>query len=120
MNEFFELLATLPWLFIGLSVVLGLLVGSFLNVVIHRVPIMMDNELRAECPALAAHDAALRGETVAEPAEPPVYNIVRPRSACPKCKAPITALQNIPVVSWLVLRGQCAHCKNPISKRYPL
>jgi leader peptidase (prepilin peptidase)/N-methyltransferase len=120
MNEFFAMLTTLPWLFVALSVVLGLLIGSFLNVVIHRVPIMMDNELRAECVVLAAHDAALEGEVVGEVAEPPVYNIVTPRSACPKCQTPITALQNIPIVSWLVLRGQCASCKNPISMRYPL
>jgi len=120
MNEFIDLLTTQPWLFISLSVVLGLLVGSFLNVVIHRVPIMMDNELRAECMVLAAQDADMRGETVADIPESPVYNIVTPRSACPKCKAPITALQNIPVVSWLVLRGRCASCQNPISKRYPL
>src|SRR6187397_2699456 len=118
MNEFFDMLTTLPWLFIGLSVVLGLLIGSFLNVVIHRVPIMMDNELRAECAVLAAQDN--ESGTVAEIPEQPVYNIVTPRSACPKCNAPITALQNIPVVSWLALRGKCAHCDNPISLRYPL
>jgi leader peptidase (prepilin peptidase)/N-methyltransferase len=96
--------------FIALCVVLGLLIGSFLNVVIHRVPIMMDNELRAECAALAG------GEAHAQPR----YNIVTPRSACPNCKAPITALQNIPVLSWLALRGKCASCKTPISARYPL
>src|SRR4029079_5262245 len=100
--------------------VLGLLIGSFLNVVIHRVPIMMENELRTECALQAAQDAAMRGDTVADIPEPAVYNIIRPRSACPKCQAPITALQNIPVVSWLVLRGQCATCRNPISMRYPL
>jgi leader peptidase (prepilin peptidase)/N-methyltransferase len=120
MNEFIDMLVTLPWLFIGLSVVLGLLVGSFLNVVIHRMPIMMDNELRAECAALAAEEAGLPQGAGDEVPGPPVYNIVTPRSACPKCKAPITALQNIPVVSWLVLRGQCANCQAPISKRYPL
>jgi leader peptidase (prepilin peptidase)/N-methyltransferase len=118
MNEFLDMLTTYPWLFVGLSVVLGLLMGSFLNVVIHRVPIMMDNELRAECALLAAQDASIENGATAE--IPPVYNIVTPRSACPQCKAPITALQNIPVVSWLVLRGQCASCRNPISKRYPL
>jgi leader peptidase (prepilin peptidase)/N-methyltransferase len=120
MNEFIDMLVTWPWLFIGLSVVLGLLVGSFLNVVIHRVPIMMDNELRAECAMLSAQDAVPGGEAPAEIPEPPVYNIVTPRSACPKCKAPITAAQNVPVVSWLVLRGRCANCQAPISKRYPL
>jgi leader peptidase (prepilin peptidase)/N-methyltransferase len=120
MNEFLEMLHTSPWLFIGLCVALGLMIGSFLNVVIHRVPIMMDNELRTECALQAAQDAAQRGEAVAEVAEPPVYNIVTPRSACPKCRAPITAVQNIPVVSWLLLGGKCASCQNPISRRYPL
>ena len=108
--EFLAPLAASPALFIGCCLFLGLLVGSFLNVVIHRVPIMMDNELRAEC-------AALAGGEVATPAR---FNIVTPRSACPKCQAPITAMQNIPVVSWLALRGKCASCKTPISARYPL
>ena len=105
-----ETLATHPALFIGLCAVLGLLIGSFLNVVIHRVPIMMDNELRAECAALAGGEVGPQ----------PTFNIVTPRSACPQCKAPITALQNIPVVSWLALGGKCANCKTPISRRYPL
>jgi len=118
MNEFFEILAAQPGLFIALCVVFGLLIGSFLNVVIHRMPIMMDNELRAECAALALQDAG--SPQPGEIPEPPVYNIVKPRSACPKCKAPITAAQNIPVVSWLVLRGKCANCQAPISARYPL
>jgi leader peptidase (prepilin peptidase) / N-methyltransferase len=108
--QFLDPLAASPALFIGCCVVLGLLVGSFLNVVIYRVPVMMDNALRAECAALAG----------AEPAALPAFNIVTPRSACPACKAPITALQNVPVVSWLALRGKCAHCKTRISARYPL
>ncbi len=115
--EFVETLASNPGLFISFSAVLGLFIGSFLNVVIHRVPIMMDNALRAECAALAGAGAGV--ESADAPA-PPAYNIVVPRSACPKCKAPITALQNIPLLSWLVLRGKCASCKAPISKRYPL
>jgi leader peptidase (prepilin peptidase)/N-methyltransferase len=110
-----ETLATNTLLFIGICGVLGLLIGSFLNVVIHRVPIMMDNELRAECAALSINQGA-GGEI----GEPPTFNIVTPRSACPNCKAPITALQNIPVVSWLALGGKCANCKTPISRRYPL
>ena len=96
------------------------LVGSFLNVVIHRVPVMMDNELRAECAELARRadePPAAAGERSAQPTLQPRRS---PRSACPKCKAPITALQNIPVVSWLALRGKCASCKTPISERYPL
>jgi leader peptidase (prepilin peptidase)/N-methyltransferase len=108
--EILDMLAASAPMFIGVCATLGLLIGSFLNVIIYRVPIMMDSELRAECAALAGGDVA----------EPPKFNIITPRSACPKCKAPITALQNIPVVSWLVLRGKCAACKTPISARYPL
>ncbi len=108
--EFLEPLATSPALFIGVCAVFGLLVGSFLNVVIYRVPVMMDNALRAECALLADPDAA----------PPPTFNLITPRSACPHCKAPITAVQNIPVVSWLALGRKCANCKTPISARYPL
>jgi leader peptidase (prepilin peptidase)/N-methyltransferase len=97
-------------IFIGVVFLLGLLVGSFLNVVIHRVPVMLDRSWRHEA-------LALDGKT---PPEEPPYNLIRPRSACPGCKAPITALQNIPVVSWLALKGRCAGCRNPISARYPL
>jgi leader peptidase (prepilin peptidase) / N-methyltransferase len=146
--EVFGPLASSPALFISVTVVFGLLIGSFLNVVIYRVPIMMDNELRAECAALQENestpgptasqspaapagsqtiDAVADSESSVAPApaaagrtEPPPFNIVTPRSACPQCKAPITALQNIPIVSWLALRGKCAHCKAPISARYPL
>ena len=123
--SFVEILASHPWLFIGISVAVGLLVGSFLNVVIHRMPIMLDRALRQECADMAVADAAIaRGEKppaiLQEAKKEPPYNLVVPRSACPKCKAPITAVQNIPVVSWLVLKGKCAHCQAPISKRYPL
>jgi leader peptidase (prepilin peptidase)/N-methyltransferase len=108
----FEPLAASPALFIGFTVVLGLLIGSFLNVVIYRVPIMMDHELRTECTALIDPEATLVAT--------PKFNLVVPRSACPTCKAPITAVQNIPVVSWLALGRKCANCKSPISARYPL
>jgi leader peptidase (prepilin peptidase)/N-methyltransferase len=99
-----------PPLFIALLSLLGLLVGSFLNVVIHRVPIMLERNWRRECLALEGKEP---------PAEEP-YNLIRPRSACPGCKAPIGALQNIPVVSWLALRGRCANCSRPIGSRYPI
>lgn len=103
-------------LLIGTCLVLGLLVGSFLNVVIYRVPVMIDRDLRTECLILAAEDA---GKPLTEVPEQPPFNIVVPRSACPHCKRPIRAIENIPVVSWLVLRGKCAGCKGPISARYP-
>jgi leader peptidase (prepilin peptidase) / N-methyltransferase len=105
-----ELLSVSTPVFIGVVFVLGLLIGSFLNVVVHRVPVMLERGWRRECLALDGKEP---------PAEEP-YDLIRPRSACPGCKAPITALQNIPVVSWLALKGRCAGCKNPISARYPL
>lgn len=89
--------------------VLGLCIGSFLNVVIHRMPKMMERQWRAEC-------AELDGKTVKESEK---YNLVVPRSACPACNHPITALENIPVVSYLVLGGKCSECKTRISPRYP-
>jgi leader peptidase (prepilin peptidase)/N-methyltransferase len=105
-----------PALFTGAVFVLGLLIGSFLNVVIHRVPVMLDRQWRRECAELAQGDAP-----APQPAEPePRYNLIVPRSACPSCKAPIRALQNIPIVSYLVLRGRCASCKAPIGARYPI
>ena len=99
-----------PVLATVVAAVAGLCVGSFLNVVIHRLPKMLERGWDAQC-------AELRGET---PAPAPAYNLVVPRSACPACGIPITALQNIPVLSWLVLRGKCAGCKAPISGRYPM
>ena len=105
-----ELLLTSPAAAVALAALLGLLVGSFLNVVIHRVPIMLEREW-------ASQAAEMRGET---PPEQPVYNLVLPRSACPACGHRITALENIPVLSWLVLRGRCSACASPIPMRYPL
>jgi len=94
----------------AIAFVVGLCIGSFLNVVIHRLPKMLERGWHAQC-------AELRGES---PAPEPPYNLVVPRSACPACGAQITALQNIPVVSWLALGGKCASCKAPISARYPI
>jgi leader peptidase (prepilin peptidase)/N-methyltransferase len=104
------LLSTSTPVLIGVVALFGLLVGSFLNVVIHRIPVMLERSWRRECMALDGK----------EPSAEPAYDLIRPRSACPGCKAPITALQNIPVVSWLALKGRCASCRQPISARYPL
>ena len=108
--ELIALLQQSPGVATAGAVVLGLMVGSFLNVVIHRLPKMLANEWEAQC-------AALREDT---PAEQPKYNLVLPRSACPSCGTMISAWQNIPVASWLALRGRCANCKAAISARYPL
>lgn len=87
----------------------GLLVGSFLNVVIHRIPKMMQRE----------SDNYVAQESGKEPPHTDRYNLMVPRSACPCCGHQITALENIPVISWLALRGKCRNCKAPISARYP-
>ena len=98
--------AVLPWFAFGF----GLCIGSFLNVVIHRLPKMMEREWRAECAELAGQPA---------PAEPPL-TLVSPRSRCPSCGHGITALENIPLLSWGVLKGKCSKCGARISARYPL
>lgn len=105
-----DLLAASPATLIAVCGVLGLLVGSFLNVVIHRLPVMLDRQWRAQA-------AEIEGREL-PPA--PAYNLIVPRSACPGCNAPISAAQNIPVLSWLLLRGKCASCRRPIGARYPL
>lgn len=103
-----------PVVVVALAVVLGLLIGSFLNVVIHRLPKMMERQWRADCAGLDGN-AAVSSEAAAEER----YNLFVPRSRCPACGQAITALQNIPVVSYLVLGGKCAGCKTRISPRYP-
>jgi leader peptidase (prepilin peptidase) / N-methyltransferase len=105
-----------PALFAGSAFLLGLIVGSFLNVVIYRLPIMLDREWRSQA-ADALTDSAAPAQT---PSPAPRFTLSSPRSACPNCKVPITAWQNIPVVSWLFLRGRCASCKTRISARYPI
>jgi leader peptidase (prepilin peptidase)/N-methyltransferase len=96
--------------FIGAAALVGLVVGSFLNVVIHRLPKMMENEWRQQCAEIDGRPAPDLGR----------YNLIVPRSQCPACQTPIRVRDNIPVASWLLLRGKCAHCKAPISPRYPL
>ena len=107
----FDLLASSPLATTLCALLLGLMVGSFLNVVIHRLPVMMNADWRAQA-----------REYLNLPAEPPgpVYNLMLPRSACPQCGHGIRAVENIPVLSYLWLRGRCASCKAAISKRYPL
>ena len=99
-----------PLIFTALCTLLGLLVGSFLNVVIHRLPKMMEREWQEQC-------AELRGET-APPATP--FNLFVPRSRCPHCGHAIGALENIPILSWMIQKGRCRGCHAPISARYPV
>lgn len=99
-----------PVIFAALAALLGLMVGSFLNVVIHRLPQMIQRDWEAQC-------AELRGET---PAAQEPYSLVRPRSHCPQCGAQIAARDNIPVFGWLLLGGRCRSCNARISVRYPL
>ena len=111
-----SLLQTSPaWLITGCAL-LGLCIGSFLNVVIHRMPRIMEARWRAECADLDSGAEAAG----AQPAPAERYNLVVPRSSCPACGHRITALENIPVVSYLALRGKCSACGAPISARYPI
>ncbi|MFC6301771.1 prepilin peptidase [Pseudomonas sp. CCM 7893] len=106
-----EVLLNQPWLFVWGALLLGLIVGSFLNVLIWRLPKILAREWRAQ-----AHDI------LGLPAEPkgPTYNLLLPHSCCPHCAQPIRPWENIPLLSYLLLKGRCSHCHEPISLRYPL
>jgi leader peptidase (prepilin peptidase) / N-methyltransferase len=97
--------------FVFTVAVFGLAIGSFLNVVIHRLPKMMEEDWRTQCAELAGTPA---------PAGAARYNLIVPRSHCPSCRTPLRASDNIPLVSWLLLRGKCSHCGTRISPRYPI
>ncbi|QHJ01474.1 prepilin peptidase [Xylophilus rhododendri] len=109
-------------LIVPAAVVLGLLIGSFLNVVIHRLPLIMERQwadeiaqAQAERDGPAAEPSSYRVEPEAE-----TFNLVVPRSRCPHCGHQIRWYENLPILSWLALRGRCSSCKAPISARYPL
>ncbi|MPQ83706.1 prepilin peptidase [Pseudomonas sp. MAFF 730085] len=104
------LLSEHPWLFVAIALVLGLIVGSFLNVLVWRLPKMLERDWRAQ---------AL--EVLGLPADPaqPTYNLMYPHSCCPHCSQPIRPWENIPLLSYVILRGRCAQCHKPISARYP-
>ena len=99
-----------PGLIIGAALLVGLCVGSFLNVVVHRLPKMLERAWREDCLEHEGKDVP----------DAPAYNLVVPRSACPSCGHRIGALENIPVISWLALRGRCRACSARISPRYPI
>lgn len=105
-----EFYAATPWAFAASCGVLGLVVGSFLNVVVHRLPRMMEREWRRQCAELEGREAEA-GER---------YDLLLPPSSCPHCGHRIGVLENIPLLSYLWLRGRCAECRKPIGLRYPL
>jgi leader peptidase (prepilin peptidase)/N-methyltransferase len=105
-----------PTTLVAACVLFGLLIGSFLNVVIHRLPIMMERDWQAQCAEFAAQTAGAAPQ--ASSAEP--FSLVSPRSRCPHCGHPVSALENIPILSYLLLKGRCKGCGKGISPRYPL
>jgi len=128
-----EFLQSSPVALTTVAALLGLMVGSFLNVVIHRMPIMLGREWRSQALDVIEEWSQREDapESLRKPAEglvevrklaaaAPRYNIIVPRSACPKCGHAISAFENIPVVSWLWLRGRCKGCSTRIRPRYPL
>ena len=102
------------WFYLLTVGLVSLCVGSFLNVVIYRIPKMMQREWHSECRILLADELNKTDQTQSKTA---VFNLIKPNSTCPKCNTAIKPWQNIPVVSWLLLKGRCASCKNPISAR---
>lgn len=119
MRSILEVIVLYPLVsFIGVAV-LGLLVGSFLNVVIYRLPKMMEAEWREQCAELLCSTPSENPAFAeSEHPKPQPFNLVVPRSRCPHCGHQIAAWENIPVVSYLFLRGRCSACKAPISARY--
>jgi leader peptidase (prepilin peptidase) / N-methyltransferase len=105
------------------AAVLGLIIGSFLNVVIYRLPIILDRNWRRQCEQMSnqsftgAEETHQQKKQITETAE--TYNLIVPRSRCPHCDHRLSALENIPVISFLWLKGRCSVCRQPISWRYP-
>ena len=110
-----EYLQSNPGVFLLFCTLLGLSLGSFINVVAYRLPLMMERDWRRQCQEILQPETA---ET--EAADEETFNLSRPRSRCPKCGHGITALENIPLLSYLLLRGRCSACGEAISPRYPI
>ncbi|MCG9748662.1 A24 family peptidase [Shewanella sp. Isolate8] len=126
MTEFIQLMAQYPLLFAAISFVFAAVIGSFLNVVIHRLPVMMKREWQEECNQYLDeyHKATVTEikDKLAQPIDdfPEKYNLIVPSSSCPNCKTDIKPWHNLPIIGWLMLGGKCAHCKTSISVRYPI
>lgn len=113
-----EILSTSPVLAIIFSLLLGLIVGSFLNVVIYRLPVMMEREWTDQCCDFLEVDDEIK-KAKKPHADIENFNLSKPNSHCPQCDHAITPLENIPVLSYLFLKGKCSQCKTSISLRYP-
>lgn len=111
MSDILLALQTSQPAWIAVCVLVGLLVGSFLNVVIHRVPVILERDWKKQAREILELEPA--------PETDGPFTLSRPRSRCPHCDAPVRAWQNIPIISYLILRGRCASCRAPISRRYP-
>lgn len=118
MSAAYELMAQSPTFFLTLVFIVSLMVGSFLNVVIYRLPVMMERSWKSEFDNyFNAEDSEHSAPSQVE--APATFNLIKPDSTCPKCGHGIRAWENIPVISWLLLGGKCSQCKTAISARYP-
>lgn len=117
MSGLLPLLVQSPAVFVAFAALLGLLVGSFLNVVIYRLPLMLERQWRAECAEVTASTSISASTTATVTA---AFNLFVPGSSCPTCATRIRAIHNIPVLSYVALGGRCAYCQAPISARYPI
>lgn len=117
MQSIIEVMQSQLWFYLTTVSLVSLCVGSFLNVVIYRLPLMMQREWQSECRLLL--DDELNTNQTKPKNTSEHFNLVKPNSTCPKCKTAIKPWQNIPIISWLILKGKCASCSNPISIRYP-
>ncbi|CAH9053050.1 Type 4 prepilin-like proteins leader peptide-processing enzyme [Pseudoalteromonas holothuriae] len=116
MLDVFQLMQTHSWFLLLVVGLVSLCVGSFLNVVIYRIPKMLQQQWRSEC-TLLLNPQISNDEKLQQTAP---FNLATPSSHCPSCDAKIMPWQNIPLISWLLLRGRCSQCKTPIAMRYPL
>jgi len=117
--DYLEFYATNPLAFSMACGVLGLLIGSFLNVVIYRLPVMLDREWHAQCTDFLAEDKNFDGELASDSKPAPRFDLISPASHCPKCQHKIKAWENIPVISYLLLGRKCRECGTGIPFRYP-
>jgi len=117
MQSVIDVMQNQLWFYLTTVGLVSLCVGSFLNVLIYRLPIMMQNEWQSECRILLQDNGELKNNV---PLTHPPFNLIKPNSTCPKCNTAIKPWQNIPILSWLFLNGKCAHCSHSISARYPI